>query len=260
MSQSRRTQTPRVLKADKRGLGRRAVEAMIHSKMRDGFHSILAQGLDAIRAEIDREPDGTLFLANHSNWWDLFLVHTLSETIPVDGYGMMEHANLKRFGFFRKIGAFSVDRTDPVSIRASLDYAVELLKQPRAGVWIFPQGKIVPNDRRPLGFQPGIRALIRRAGRVRVVPVAFRYEFWQDERPEALVRFGPARWVEPDQGPVVVEQWETAVTQQLDQLKTDAVAESAERFSLILGGKPSISERYARFKSWLGSSLKLSSD
>ena len=61
---------------------------------------------------------------------------------------------------------------------------------PRAVVWIFPQGKIEANDVRPLRFQNGIRALVREAGRVRVVPLALRYEFWQDERPEALVRFG----------------------------------------------------------------------
>ena len=38
---------------------------------------------------------------------------------------MMEHFNMLRFGFFRRIGAFSVDRTDPVSVRASLDYAAD---------------------------------------------------------------------------------------------------------------------------------------
>ena len=50
------------------------------------------------------------------------------ERIPVDGYGMMEHFNMVRFRFFRRIGAFSIDRTDPRSVRASLDYAVGRLR------------------------------------------------------------------------------------------------------------------------------------
>src|ERR1700722_5942599 len=146
------TDHPRLIEAYKHGWPRLAIDAMIRSRMRGGFHQVLAQGLDRLRDEIDRDPSGTLFLANHSCWWDLFLVHILSETIPVDGYGMMEHFNLLRFGFFRRIGAFSVDRTDPVSVRASLEYAAGLFHRPRAGVWIFPQGKIEANDARPLTF------------------------------------------------------------------------------------------------------------
>jgi 1-acyl-sn-glycerol-3-phosphate acyltransferase len=112
-----------MIEAYKHGWPRLAVDAMIRSKLRGGFHQILAQGVDRLRLDLDRDSSGTLFLANHSCWWDLFLVHLLNETIPVDGYGMMEHFNLVRFGFFRRIGAFSVDRTDPTSVRASLDYA-----------------------------------------------------------------------------------------------------------------------------------------
>ena len=239
---------PRLIEAYKRGWPRAAVDAMIRSKMRGGFHRVLTQGVDRLRAEVDRDPSGTLFLANHSCWWDLFLVHTLNEAIPVDGYGMMEHFNMVRFGFFRRIGAFSVDRTDPASVRASLEYAAGLLRRPRAGVWIFPQGKIESNDARPLIFQPGIRALVRRSGRVRVVPVAFRYEFWQDERPEALVRFGePARVDRPDL-PTLIPTFERRLTEELDALRGDAIAQGAENFAPLVEGKRSISERYARFR------------
>ncbi len=155
---------PRMIAAYKHGWPRAAVGAMILHKMRKGFFRVRAQGIERLRSLIDEDPSGTLFLANHSCWWDLFLVHFLNETIPVDGYGMMEHFNMLRFGFFRRIGAFSVDRTDPASVRASLDYAAGLLKLPKAGVWIFPQGRMIGNDARPLGFQPGLRALVRRAG------------------------------------------------------------------------------------------------
>lgn len=243
-----RTSKPRVIEADKQGWPRLAVDAMIRSKMKSGFHQVLGQGVERLRSEIDRDSSGTLFLANHSCWWDLFLVHLLNETIPIDGYGMMEHFNLLRFGFFRRIGAFSVDRTDPTSVRASLEYAAGLFRRPRAGVWIFPQGKIETNDIRPLVFQPGIRALVRRTGRVRVVAVAFRYDFWQDERPECLVRFGEPTWVDRPALRDLIPTFEARMTEELDALRADSIAQAASRFTPLIEGKRSISERYARIR------------
>ena len=170
---------------------------MIRSKMRGGFHQVLAQGVAGFRESIDREPGGCLMLANHSCWWDLFLVHLLNETIPVDGYGMMEHFNMVRFGFFRRIGAFSVDRTDPgdrSGPRSTTPPACSRARGRRSGS--SPRGRSRGTTPGPWPSRPGIRALVRKAGRVRVVPVAFRYDFWQDERPEALVRFGEPTWVD----------------------------------------------------------------
>jgi len=238
----------RLIRAYKYGWPRKAVDALIRSKLRGGFHQVWTQGLERLRDAIDRDPAGTLFVANHSCWWDLFLVHLLNESIPVDGYGMMEHFNLLRFGFFRRIGAFSVDRADPASVRASLDYAAGLLRGPRAGVWVFPQGKIESNDVRPLIFQKGIRALTRRAGRVRIVPVAFRYEFWQDERPEALVRFGAPSVVDRPDLPGLIPTFERRLTEELDALRLDATAQRPDRFAVLMEGRSSISARYARFR------------
>ena len=240
--------TPRMITAYKQGWPRKAVHALIMHKLRGAFFQIRAQGLARLRDDLRAEPGGTLFLPNHSCWWDLFLVHFLNETIPVEGYGMMEHFNMLRFGFFRRIGAFSVDRTDPASVRASLDYAAGLLQEPRAGVWIFAQGQMIGNDVRPLGFQPGLRAMVRRCGKVRVVPVAFRFEYWQNERPEAFVRFGAPEWVDRAAAGTVVAEFERKLTDTLDALKLDVTSQDAARFETILQGPGSISDRYARFR------------
>jgi 1-acyl-sn-glycerol-3-phosphate acyltransferase len=241
-------ESPRIIKAYKHGWPRMAVEAMVRSRARSGFHQIWAQGLDRFRESLHREPGGTLILANHSCWWDLFLYQVVNDAIPADGYGMMEHFNLLRFGFFRRIGGFSVDRTDPVSVRASLKYAAGLLQEPRAVVWIFPQGKIEGNDVRPLRFQNGIRALVRQAGRVRVVPLALRYEFWQDERPEALFRLGERTTVDRSDLPTLVPTFERRLTEELDALRLDSIAQRADRFVGLMAEQPSISDRYARFR------------
>lgn len=239
---------PRIIEAYKHGWPKVAVDVMIRSKLRGGFHQVLAQGIDRLRDEIDHDPTGTVFLVNHSCWWDLFFVHLLNETIPVDGFGMMEHFNMLRFGFFRRMGAFSVDRTDPASVRASIDYAAGLLQRPRAGVWIFPQGKIQTNDIRPLTFQGGIRALVRRAGEVRVVPVAFRYEYWQDERPEALVRFGEPTKVGRNDLSSLIPTFERRLTAELDALRLDSIAQRAGAFRPLVAGKRSMHERYSKLR------------
>jgi 1-acyl-sn-glycerol-3-phosphate acyltransferase len=65
-----------------------------------------------------------------------------------------------------------------------------LTEAPNRAVWIFPQGGIRPNDARPLNFQPGLAQLVRTFKVVRLVPVAFRYEFLWDSKPFAFVSFG----------------------------------------------------------------------
>jgi 1-acyl-sn-glycerol-3-phosphate acyltransferase len=241
----------RIIKADKRGWPRWAVHRMIVRRLQKAFHGFWAQGLEPLREALATEPSGILFVANHSSWWDLFFVHYLNTQVPVDGYGMMEHYNLRRFGFFRRIGAFSVDRTNQAAIRQSIDYTVELLRRPRAGVWIMPQGRMLANDERPLVFQRGLRSIVSRAGRVRVVCVALRYEFWQDERPEAFVRFGETRLLERAGNESVLQECEKWLTDELDSLRGDVVAQAVARFTPLGRGRVSINERYGRVRARL---------
>ena len=241
----------RVIRAYKHGWPSAALNAFILRSTRKAFFRVRVQGLETLRQAIDADPSGILFLGNHSSWWDIYMAHLLNQAIPVDGYGMMEHFNLKRFGFFRRIGAFSVDRSDPLAVRAALDYTVELLDRPRAGVWLFPQGHIVGNDLRPLGFQPGLRAFSRRSGRLRIVPTALRYEFWQDERPEVFVRFGVPVWVDRSSVSTLLDTWEARLAAELDALKADVTSQSADRFTTLYHGTSSISDRFARLHALL---------
>ena len=69
---------------------------------------------------------------------------------------MMEESQLRRYFFFSWIGCFSVDRHHPRAAMQSIQYAAHLLKEhPGRMVWLFPQGEIAPNDRRPLVFFRG---------------------------------------------------------------------------------------------------------
>ncbi len=110
-----------------------------------------------------------------------------------------------------------------------------------------------PSSSRPISGPPRIVEAYKRgwprlavAGRVRVVATALRYEFWQDERPEAFVRFGTPSWVDRADRASVLVTCEGRLTDELDALKADVTAQDAARFAEVLAGRGSISDRYAR--------------
>ncbi len=107
---------------------------------------------------------------------------------------MMEEKQLRKLRLFRKIGAFSVVREKPREAIKSIAYAADILrKKPNRAVWIFPQGEILPNDIRPLGFYNGLTKIIEKVGVCYVVPVAMRFEFLGEFKPDIFVKIS-----EPD--------------------------------------------------------------
>lgn len=117
--------------------------------LRRHFHSFQLSG------EIDPAPQGqpVLYLMNHSSWWDGMVVyHAIANASAREHYMMMDEEQMKRYRFFRKIGAFSIDKKSSRAIVASLRYSESLLNQ-GYGVWLFPQGDIEHLERRPLRFQ-----------------------------------------------------------------------------------------------------------
>lgn len=189
-----------------------------------------------------------LIIANHSSWWDAVMPILLSlDKYNHDAYGIMEERQLRRYGFFRKLGMFSIDRENFRSAKRSLDYAAELLRETDRVLWLFPQGEIVPNDRRPIHCYSGTAHLIQRIGTCAIVPVAFRYELLREERPIALVSVGEIEEVAANDGrtiPQLTEHITALLTAQADRLRDDFCREQLEEFDVILRGKGSINNRW----------------
>ncbi len=202
---------------------------------------------------VSQTPDlPTIFCPNHSNWFDGYLCLVLArKVIHHEPYLMMEERNLARYRFFTWAGVFGVDRDDARAAVASLDYAADLLRgHPERGMYIFPQGTMVPNERRPLHLYSGAARLAQRVGRVRVVPVAFRYEFLQEQRPEAFMSLGPSRVVTKEDSPRAVTAWlSDAITAELDALTTDVVAERLASFTTVMQGRGGIDRAFDRLAS-----------
>src|SRR5260221_5100 len=155
---------------------------------RRAFHTIAGRGLERMRNLPADRP--VILFCNHTNWWDALLVYLLTRQMPHKAvYCMMEEKQLKHYRFFTWLGAFSVDLSSPLRSAASLRYAQRLLQKPETAIWICPHGKLCRQNE-PLEVKPGTDYLAKNAPHALLVPVAMRYEFFREDRPNALVEVG----------------------------------------------------------------------
>jgi 1-acyl-sn-glycerol-3-phosphate acyltransferase len=152
------------------------------------FHTIAIRGVEYLRQLPDDRP--ILLFCNHTNWWDGLIVYLLTRQMSHKAtYCMMEEKQLKHYRFFTWLGAFSVDLSSPLRSAVSLRYAQRLLQKKDTAIWIFPQGKLSrPSD--PVEIRPGTDYLAKNSPHALLVPVAMRYEFFREDRPNVLIEVG----------------------------------------------------------------------
>ncbi len=159
-----------------RGLARRA------------FHTIAGRGLDVLRNLPDDRP--VIIFCNHTNWWDAVMIYLLTREMKHKAcYCMMEEKQLTHYKFFAWLGAFSVDLSSPIRSAAALRYAQRLLQVNETAIVIFPQGRICRRNEL-IDVKPGTEYLAKSAPQALLVPMAMHYEFFREDRPNALIEIG----------------------------------------------------------------------
>ncbi|WP_158828880.1 1-acyl-sn-glycerol-3-phosphate acyltransferase [Mucilaginibacter lacusdianchii] len=125
-----------------------------------------------------------LLLANHFGWWDGFLLYWLNYKLLKKKFHIMILEDTVRDVFFLKyMGAFSITKSSRGMIE-SLDYAAELLKDPKNLVLIFPQGKLYSNFSDEVVFENGLVKVIKQAaGKFEYVFAATFIEYFQHKKP-----------------------------------------------------------------------------
>ncbi len=203
--------------------------------IRRRFNGLRVQGLTQIKNKLHTP---LIIYGNHSCWWDGLIAFELSRKLKLDSYIMMEEKNLRKLFLFRKLGAFSVKRESPREAVASLNYAVKILRQkPQRALWIFPQGEILPNDIRPVHFYNGISRIIGKLPQSQVVPVAMRFEFLDDYKPDIFIKVGS---VQNFSGGKDFESKKTTgrlaetLTENLDELKKEITAKNFGNFEKLI--------------------------
>jgi 1-acyl-sn-glycerol-3-phosphate acyltransferase len=106
--------------------------------LRRHFHFV------GIRGKLDAgDGGGVLYVMNHSSWWDGLLAYQAFRTrASGDHYVMMAERQLRQFKFFCRLGAYSIDKSTPQAMIASLRYTVRLLQEGKR-VWIWNGVRLV---------------------------------------------------------------------------------------------------------------------
>lgn len=190
----------------------------------------------------------TILYANHSNWWDGFISYYLTtKYFRADDYLMMDIRQMKKYRFFKYVGVFSVDRTNPREGVESINYASELIKDSARHLWIYPQGIMQPQDKRPLVFYSGISHIAEKLGRVNLLPVCFRYEFMMEQRPEVFIKIGQPDIISGSVEKELTQYLQNKFTILLDELKDKVTGGNTEGFTTIFTGISSRNKTVDRF-------------
>lgn len=177
-----------MLKARKTPLADHFFRLYLKRSLRRHFYAIDAAGWENLSRISPTRP--LVVIATHTNWWDGFIAYLLCHHIPGKAfYCMMEEKQLRHYGFFRRLGAFSVDLGHPLRAASSLKYALTLLQNPSTLLCMFPQGEMI-SPHHPIKLRPGIDFLSRKCPNAQILPIAFRYEFLREDRPQVLINIG----------------------------------------------------------------------
>ena len=125
--------------------------------------------------------------ANHVGWWDAFILRELQRTCTPAAplLTLMRECELRRYPFFRWLGVVGLDDS-PGGLRRALREVTSITQVP-PWISIFPQGRLWPSWRRPLGFRRGVEAFAGAVAPALVVPVGIHYEVLRRPQPAAFV-------------------------------------------------------------------------
>jgi len=185
-------------------------------RMRMGVRAIRLAGLPADLPE----SDPVLLAANHVSWWDGFLLRRLQLALRPRGsfHVVMLEKELGKRPFLRLLGGMGLSPGSATSLRRLLrELAAVRRDRPDGVVLFFPQGRIWPSYRRPLGFMGGVRLVARALAPVTVLPVGLHLEPGQHPASTAFVSVGPPMQARPDALPDP-SALERAVQEELDAI------------------------------------------
>ena len=129
---------------------------------------------------------------NHASWWDPLLALWLATRFMPGRmhFGPIEDGQMQRYGFFKWIGIFGVEKGTASGARRFLRMAQALLARRDAVLWLTPQGRFADVRERPVRFASGLSHLAARMPDAYFVPLALEYVFCQERVPEIFARFG----------------------------------------------------------------------
>lgn len=128
---------------------------------------------------------------NHISWWDGFFIDYVTRRfINKKFHLMMLESSLTQYWFFRKLGCYSINPQNSSSVKETVKYTREVLKDASNFVVTYPQGEIEPFEKRPLSIKEGLKLFLKDNLQTVVLPVGFKIQYYNEKNPSILCRFG----------------------------------------------------------------------
>ena len=165
----------------------------------------------------------TVYYLNHHSWWDGIIPLLLNEyLLKQKARALMEEKQMRQYPFFKKIGAFSIDRDDNRKTITSLRYAVESMKRDNASLFIYPEGKITPAGSL-MKFEGGLSWLQSKVPDADFVPIGIYMHTIRHDKPELHLHIGKAiSFGENDASSEITEHYENELNNILRNLRETA--------------------------------------
>jgi 1-acyl-sn-glycerol-3-phosphate acyltransferase len=146
------------------------------------FHELK---FDPVNVDPDRS---ILLIANHFSFWDSLLLYIVCrKLLKKEFYVMVREDTTIQLKYLKFGGAFSI-RKNSREMLQSLDYAAELLNDPKNIVLIFPQGKLYSNFVSTVQFEKGITRIMEKAGgKFQLLFAATFVQYLKHKKPTATV-------------------------------------------------------------------------
>ncbi|MDX6805738.1 lysophospholipid acyltransferase family protein [Terrihabitans rhizophilus] len=216
-----------------------------HSLLRD-FHAMRFSKSGSLPAS--GTPHLVLY-SNHPSWWDpvafLLLGDRLFHGRP--GFAPIDERMLKSYGFFERIGVFGVDIESRAGAVRFRDIASAVLADPARILLVTAQGRFADVRERPLVLKPGIAHVADWCEDAVFVPLALDYVFWDERKPELLVRFGEATTAAELRARSSRERLallEQALEESMDRLAAEAISRNADLFTPLEAGRTGVGGVY----------------
>ena len=218
------------------------------------FNAVRVSGLEHAN---DLPQGSVVFFVNHPGWWDPMTAVLMTDLLAGERRfaAPMDAEALRKYPVLEKLGFFPVARDSAAGARDFLRESRRMLSDESTALWITPAGRF-HDVRESASFQSGLSHLVEPEFSGSVLPTAFEYVFWNERRPELLVRFGApidCRQLPEDRG-ARTAVLEDALRREQEMLARLAIARDPKAFQQVLGGRGGIGGLYdlwRRLQCWL---------
>lgn len=154
---------------------------------------IWVKGLASVAKSLDPSLP-VLIYANHTSWFDGFLLMRLHQSLrpySVLSFPMLHREWRVRRRVFSRLGAIPIADT----VGKTRDAFSELERQRRVlndkfTLFYLPQGEIWPATRADLSFKRGLEKLLPRLSPIQYFPAAIQFEMFNTPRPQLFLTLG----------------------------------------------------------------------